>query len=300
MKRRAIPQIDMIDYGEERLRERGFVAMPFSDSLVKDPRRLRPHYHDFFQISLLNGAGTLMHDFRDHCVDGMTLFFLSPGQVHTISPDEEMTGTVLSFTRDFFESGAESSPGFLLDMPFFFSPEAQPWLALDGLESTRIASLFEEMQQEFDQSKIGALEMLRSLLWILLVRCSRKYAEIHSMTPVTRSAVLVRRFYQQLEKHFHDWPSLRPYAVELGVTINHLNDVVREQTGKAAGEHIRSRRLLDAKRMLLYSELSVSEIGYQLGFQDPSYFNRFFRRYAHSTPLAFRNEIREKYQKEAG
>ncbi|HEY1121221.1 MAG TPA: helix-turn-helix domain-containing protein, partial [Haloferula sp.] len=57
-------------------------------------------------------------------------------------------------------------------------------------------------------------------------------------------------------------------------------------------------RLLDAKRLLLYSELSVAEIGYRLGFKDPSYFGRFFRRYESRTPAEFRDEIREKYQKD--
>jgi len=300
MKRRAIPQIDMIVYGQQHLRDRGFVAMPFSDSLVQDPRRLHPHYHDFFQVSLLTGSGKLMHDFRERRMDGITVFFLGPGQVHTILPEPGMKGTIISFTREFFDSGGESSHAFLLDMPFFFSPEAQPWLDLDIDEAARVALLFEEMQQEFDQAETGAAEMLRSLLWMLFVRCSRKYAEIHPVIHANRSAVLVRKFYQQIEKHFHEWQSLTPYANELGVTVNHLNDVVSEQTGKAAGEHIRSRRLLDAKRMLLYSELSVSEIGYRLGFKDPSYFTRFFRRYETSTPLGFRNEIREKYQNETG
>ena len=89
MNRRAIPLIGMISYGEENLRAEGFVAMPLGDSFRLDPSRLRPHYHDFFQVTLLAGGGRLMHDFRETEVSGTTLFFLSPGQVHTIVPGRE-------------------------------------------------------------------------------------------------------------------------------------------------------------------------------------------------------------------
>jgi len=84
------------------------------------------------------------------------------------------------------------------------------------------------------------------------------------------------------------------------VGVNHLKDVVCAATGRAAGEHIRLRRLLAAKRQLLHSELTVSEIGFKLGFKDPSYFSRFFRRYEKLTPAVFRTRSREKYQQQAG
>jgi AraC-like DNA-binding protein len=116
----------------------------------------------------------------------------------------------------------------------------------------------------------------------------------------SRSAILVRKFQHEIERHHHDWKTLEPYAHELGVTVNYLNDVVRKETGQSAGEHVRLRRLLDAKRLLLHSMLSVSEIGYQLGFVDPSYFSRFFKRYENVTPAEFRMQIREKYQKGEG
>ncbi|HSI64469.1 MAG TPA: helix-turn-helix transcriptional regulator [Candidatus Saccharimonadia bacterium] len=72
---------------------------------------------------------------------------------------------------------------------------------------------------------------------------------------------------------------------------------MREEVGVTAGHIIRDRRLLDAKRQLSHSDLDVSEIAYDLGFKDPSYFSRFFRRETKCTPAEFRAEIREKYQR---
>lgn len=300
MKRRAIPSIGMISYGQESLRAEGFVAMPFEDSMAREPDRLQPHYHDFFQVSLLSGEGRLMHDFREKDVHGLTLFFLSPGQVHTVRPGTGMRGTIVSFTREFFDAGSEAATRLLMELPFYFATDAAPWMSLNPAKETEIPALFRELQSEYDRARPGAAEVLRALLRILLVKAGRLHAAQTTAPRASRATALVRSFQLALEKHFHDWPALAPYARELGVSVNHLNDVISDTTGRAAGEHLRLRRLLAAKRQLLHSDLTVSEIGYRLGFKDPSYFSRFFRRYERLTPAAFRAQSREKYQQETG
>lgn len=294
-KRGAIPLIGMIDYGREHLRREGFVVKPFAESLVENPRVLSPHYHDFFQVSLLSGPAHVMHDFREFDVVGTLLLFLSPGQVHTVLPGPATHGTIVSFTREFFDGAS----GFLLELPFFFMADSTPWLSLRAEDIGWVGESFREMQEEYDLARPGAGEVLRSLLRILFVRAAR-WHESGGEAGRRKGDGLVRKFHQAVEGHFLEWQALEPYARLLGVTANHLNDIVKEATGRPAGEHIRARRLLDAKRLLLYSELSVSEIGYHLGFKDPSYFSRFFRRYEEDTPVDFRNRIREKYQKNAG
>lgn len=285
----------MIDYGQEHLRRQGFVAMPLMASMQKDPQRSAPHLHDFYQVTLLGGHGRLMHDFREATFSGPILFFVSPGQVHTAYPDPGAEATVVSFTREFFNAHTGDA-GLLAELPFYYTSSTPPWLPLEAEETTIARDLFREIQQEFDAAEPGAAEILQALLRILFIRAGRWYRRAHPVGRATRASRLVRDFHLLVEHHFHDWQTLEPYAHQLGVTTNHLNDVVREETGRAAGEHIRQRRLLDAKRLLLHSDLSVSEIGYRLGFNDPSYFSRFFRRYAETTPADFRNEIREKYQ----
>lgn len=272
----------------------------YEDSMHREPARLDPHYHGFYQASLLQGPGRLMHDFREKDISGLTLFFVSPGQVHTVRPGPGMDGTIVSFTRDFFDGGSDEAARLLLEFPLYFSGETAPWLSLapDGPDSAAIRELFGQLQTEHDQAAPGAAEILRALLRILLVKTFRIR---HIATPETRavrSATLAREFQLLVEKHFLEETALAAYARLLGVGVNHLNDVVRETTGRAAGEHIRQRRLLSAKRQLLHSELSVSEIGYRLGFKDPSYFSRFFRRYEGLSPADFRTGSREKYQQQ--
>lgn len=295
MNRRTIPVLQMSDYGQDTLREQGVVVMPLELSMSREPQRLIPHFHDFFQVFLIQGQARLMHDFRDYKVSGVTLFFLAPGQVHTIYPrSASMHGTVASFTQAFFDHQAPP-PSMLFELPFFFGSQTLPWFSVKETEAARIISLFGDLQREYDGGRRGVLEILRATLRILFIETTRLQAlDIPGREP-SRAALLVRQFHLAVEHHFREWQALAPYAKLLSITVNHLNDVIYEETGHSAGELIRNRRLLDAKRLLLHSDLSVSEIGYQIGFHDPSYFSRFFRRYAGETPAEFRESIREKY-----
>jgi len=298
MKREAIPAVGLGDYRQSGLRGEGFVAVPYQESRAWNPALLTPHYHDFFQISLIRGTALLMHDFRETEVYGHTLFFLSPGQVHAVKSGET-DGTILSFTREFFDAGAAGSTELLLDLPFFYAADFPPWMTLPDDAIAPACKLFRELQDEFNAARPGSAEIVRALLRILLVKASRWRDPDAASAPPNRAGALLRNFQLLVERHFGEWTALAPYARELGVTANHLNDMVSAATGRPAVEHIRLRRLLAAKRLLLYSELSVSEIGYRLGFKDPSYFGRFFRRYQQRAPAGFRDEIREKYQKQA-
>ena len=295
MRRRTVPAIEMQQYGKEHLRNEGVVIMPVMESMQDNPRRSHPHYHDFFQVSLVSGEGTMMHDFREQDIQGTALFFLRPGQVHTIGVRDRLKGTVISFTQEFFDHKMPP-PSRLYDLPFFTPGAPVPWLMLDRTQAKPFAALFAELQGEFDAALPGAADVLRAILLILLVRTGRLYEEMHPAGQASRGSLLARQFNLELERHFREWQAIGPYARKLGVTPDHLNEVVREHTGHTAGDLIRQRRLLDAKRLLLHSDHSVSEIGYQLGFDDPSYFSRFFRRYSGDTPAQFRAEIREKYQ----
>lgn len=294
MHRGAIPSFAMSAVGQESLRREG-IAVTLVRDTPHDPNRLQPHYHDFFQLMLLRGRGGAMHDFRDYAVRGAMLLFLSPGQVHALRPQRGFRATILSFTQSFFDHKAPP-PSALFELPFYAPAGGTSHLDLAPRRIPAIAEIFAAMEDEFQRAEPGAAEALRAWLRLLFVRITRVAAPSSPAAPVTRAAGLVRQFQTAVERHFRTDRSLADYASELGVTPNHLNDVIRAELGQSAGALIRQRRLLDAKRSLSHSDLSVSEIGYQLGFNDPSYFARFFRRETGQSPAEFREEIREKYR----
>lgn len=295
MNRRGFPVYGMTEVASEDLRQQGIVVIPFMDSVTLNPERLRPHLHEFFQIFILQGNAAVMHDFVEIKARGTTMVFMSPGQIHTARPSPGLRGTTVSFTQEFFDGGTPP-PSRLLDFDFFFPAEIHPWLFISADEEKELLPLFKSLQTEFDRGLSGAAEILRATLHILLVRVSRLFADKHPPRAISRASQLARQFHLSVEQHFREERDLADYARELGVTTNHLHDVVREVTGQSAGHILRERRLLDAKRLLSHTDLSVSEIGYQLGFRDPSYFSRFFRQAETLTPAEFRSRIREKYQ----
>src|SRR5580698_7229129 len=126
MNRRAIPEYDMHETGPEHLRQRGILVMSFMDSLRADPRRLKPHFHEFFQMYLLQGDATVMLDFQEFRTREAASFFISPGQVHTVRPERGLRGVTVSFTQSFFDDEAPP-PSRLLALPFFFPDDSQPW-----------------------------------------------------------------------------------------------------------------------------------------------------------------------------
>ncbi|HRQ89565.1 MAG TPA: helix-turn-helix transcriptional regulator, partial [Bacteroidia bacterium] len=273
MRFRDIPRYSMNLVGSDDLRQRGILAMEMMDSVRDDPRRLQPHFHDFFQMYWLEGSTGVMIDFEEFSISGTHVVFLYPGQVHTLRPGD-LSGTTVSFTQAFFD-GRTPPPSRLLGFPFFLPDGTASSFAVPPEVVPEIRGLFKALVAEYSRALPDAEEMLRATLWLLLLKLARLSPQYGDRQAAGRARALVRQFSLAVEESFREEHSLGFYAKRLGVTANHLNDTVREQTGASAGEMVRLRRLLDAKRLLLHSDLSIAEIGYQIGFKEPSYFARF-------------------------
>ena len=130
--------------------------------------------------------------------------------------------------------------------------------------------------------------MLIYLLNNLLVRFSRLYYHHANIQQSPAQLLLVREFETLVDKHYATKHHPKDYAPLLNITPNHLNEVCKNTIGKTAGELIRERILLEAKRLLLFSNQSIAEVAYSLQFEDNAYFSRFFKKYTAQTPDSFR------------
>src|SRR5579863_725536 len=160
--------------GQESLRREGFVVASVVGSLWDDPRRLHPHYHDFFQMMLLQGRARVMHDFQEVHPGGTTLFFFSPGQVHAVDPRPGCDGLTVSFTQGFFDHRA-APPSVLFELPFFFPAGEPPSMKIPDGDPFQIGPVFAELDREFRAAKTGAADALRAWLRILFIRIGRLY-----------------------------------------------------------------------------------------------------------------------------
>lgn len=108
---------------------------------------------------------------------------------------------------------------------------------------------------------------------------------------------MVISFRQLLKKDFKRLKKPADYAHSLGITPAHLNDTIKLATGYSVSEQIHQQIILETKRLLFFSELSMKEIGFEIGFEDPVYFNRLFKKLTGQTPLTFRETFRNRYHK---
>lgn len=292
MRRLRIPDYSLDDYLDPRLASAGLYVGRFEESLATRANRVRIHRHRHFELFRLKGAGSHFNDFAEHPLRDDSLVVVRPGQVHGWPDSGQLRGTMIVFTQEFFD-GDRPPPSAL--QRYGFLQEGRPARALDPSAARTLDAAFAAIAAEFDARQPEWHDVIRSHLHIVLVQIARLAAQDPaSLAPKGRAAELIRRFRLLLENQFRTTKSVAGYARQLGVTPGHLNDVLREHTGQAASEVIHDRILLEARRCLLHSELSVSEVGYGLGYEDPSYFARFFRRSTGQSPMAFRATHREK------
>lgn len=112
-------------------------------------------------------------------------------------------------------------------------------------------------------------------------------------TTENRGSILRDAFNQLLKKYYKTWKQPAQYASELAISVAHLNDTVKELTGYPVSIHIQQASILEAKRQLYFTNKSVKEIGYEVGYDEPVYFGKLFKKITNLTPLAFRQKFRD-------
>jgi AraC-like DNA-binding protein len=249
-----------------------------------------PHRHDFHEICLVsNGCGEHVIDFVAYQVVPPQLFLVAPGQVHYWRQGETVAGRVILFSRDFlaFDPGNRGRHNGIWMMPSF---ERNPCLQLASADADVITRLYDELTREYIVRGPRWLSVIRSYLHILLV-VLRRLGDPEE-APASQASVLVSRFKQLVSEHGTSERSVQGYARRLGVSRGHLSNTVKELTGQTPRQIIQQQLVLEAKRLLAHSDLTAAEIAYRLGFDDPSYFGRFFRRETSSSPGRFRRTCR--------
>jgi AraC family transcriptional activator of pobA len=147
------------------------------------------------------------------------------------------------------------------------------------------------MRAELRDLRPDSVHLLRARLYESLVSLSRLYVAAHGATAPEPHPTTVR-YSRAVERDAPLCHRVATYARELGVSPGHLNALCHRHLGRSAKQVIQDRLLAEARRMLLYSDETASRVGYALGFQDPSYFARFFRGATGRSPSGFRTEAR--------
>ncbi len=251
-----------------------------------------PHRHDFFEVLYLQkGSGYHVIDDNKYEITPPCVFFMSPGQAHKLELSHDIEGYIFIFTSDFYLLN-RSNQDSLIEFPFFYTiHQDNPPLLLNNESDVHfLETLFRRGITEIDQPGDHILEMLRSILDLILITCAARYPVNENLLNKGKGQFLVKRFFHLIEENKQKNLSLNDYANIIGVTANHLTQTVKVLTGKTSLQIIKSKQLLEIKRLLVHTNLSISEIASQLSFEDQSYFSKFFKRETGSTPLQYRGE----------
>jgi AraC-like DNA-binding protein len=246
------------------------------------------HRHDFFEIFLITGGRGRVHcDLKTYEFNPGIIFGVSPGQVHGWTVEEPVEGKIVGFSREFF--GMDSAhPGFLAKLPFLYAPSGPMIVEAEPHEFPFTEALFSLLWEAARIEDSARPERVRAYLVIILSVARQIFNRHNRRAEDARDTQLEQRFRVALDENFPRLLRVADYASLLAVSRSHLNDNLMRHVGRTASEIIHERIELEAKRLLMHSPLTVSEIAYQLQFRDPSYFVRFFKRRTQATPGDYR------------
>ena len=247
-----------------------------------------PHKHSFYQIMyIVSGAGKHIIDFETYPVEAETLYCLAPGQVHTWLFEGPIKGYLINFNETFFSSFLLNSH-YLSDFTFFSGKSAYGVYHLTSEIVSIVKPLFKSLLIEQQEIHLHKHDVMRTTLLQLCLNISRKFCEVFTTAANSNNYNILRSFEKLIEQQYLHLKLPKEYASRLFITPNHLNAVCKQAVEKSAGEMIRDRVVLEAKRCLVNGNESISEIAYKLNFEDNSYFTRFFKRHNGITPEEFR------------
>ncbi len=254
----------------------------------------KPHRNNFQAIIWIkNGSGTHLIDDKLYHVEPNTFMLISKGQVHAFNPTVDTFGWAIRFADSFLDSTAYQSK---YKYTLFSNITVNSVLNVEMEEISTFETLMNQIQQEYDtENKPGRTEILQRLVEVLIIKLVHlKQTQFTSQFNADLAAYqLFQQFNAHLENHFKSEHDVSSYAERLNVSPRKLSESLKLFVGKPPSRIILERIIVEAKRYLRFSGMSVKETGFALGFNDPSYFSKVFKKVEGISPKAFKDEMQK-------
>ena len=254
---------------------------------MNTPQRL----HSYVMVLFTKGRGQHYVDFASYPYQEGTLLFIAENQVHHWEINLQNDAFVLAFSKEFLYKSSQDRD--LLENYRIFDYALQsPTILLEDTDYQRFIRLFSELKYEFDQQKTDEFQhdIYRNLLRTMLLLAERLKRN-QALPPVLAQYQDFTRFREQVETDYPHTRNVQDYAVRLGYSPKKLNQITKMVLNKNAKDFVDERVILEIKRLLIHTHLSVKEIAEATGFDEPTNLIKFFKRYTGQTPLSFRDQL---------
>lgn len=226
-------------------------------------------------------------DFQEFMLDVDSLLFVNPKVV--IKPCEAIEATLMHFNRDFYcieiHDHEVACDGILYNNVFEI-----PFISLNDSQSQEIKNIINEIKNEMKSEDSSTEEMLRILLKLIILKSTRIWKKQHYLEndDLQTEVNFLRKFSLLVEQHYKTHHKVSDYADMLFMTPKNLGKKISLISKKTPNDIIKDRLILESKRLLFYTSMSVKEIAYNLNYDDDAYFVRFFTKNAGLSPASFR------------
>lgn len=259
------------------------ISRELVESIIMNPSV--PHRHDHEELLIItHGCPTHFVDFAGELLDPPVIVYVAQGKVHSFIPCENTRGWVIRYTGDFIpQSSFNFYSGFLDDINYKLDVD---------FCSTTMHELCEIMLRENEQNPVD-YNMIRHLLNAILSKLitATKKQFLDERVSGNSQVITFNNFIQTLEYNYKRPVGVVFYADKLNMSARNLNLISQSVFGKSITEIIETRKLIEARRLLMNSDKTISEIGYELGYNEKSYFTRVFRKKTGTTPTEFRKQL---------
>ena len=249
----------------------------------------KPHRHDFFLCVLFSeGSGIHEIDFTSYSINPGSVFFLKPGQIHNWKFNSTPKGYIFFHTQDFYELYFSNNK--LIQFPFYASIVNPPNLTLQRNELSILEKHFKELYTEYNNKTIYKKQKLTCLINLIYIDLARIYT-ISKPTNSTLSLTYFKTLItleQLIEEFYITEKSASYYANQLHITTKHLSRITKAVLNKTTTDLIIERNILEAKRLIINSNDTLTAIAELLGYEDYAYFSKIFKSKVKVSPLKFK------------
>lgn len=253
----------------------------------------KPHLHNYYTIIWsTNATGKHIIDFKEYELKPNDIFFVSPYQVHQLITNKSPKGYVFLFTEEFLKMNSINED-FISNIKLFKNINDNPPLSIDKEKADKLNFFANQMCISFRKQNSMFIEIIGAYLKLFIIECNNicTLDRVNNTDYFEISRSFVKDFKYLVEKNFKNYHKVQEYAKLLNINPNYLNEVIKTNTNFSAKDYIKDRIILEAKRLIVFSNKTAKEISYELGFNDPSHFSKFFKSKTNISIQDFRESI---------